>query len=53
MSGINVIQTGKDVGVFFNSWVTYVVRPYMGTTHPNGIGVPKLKCDVQLKSGGA
>jgi hypothetical protein len=24
MSGIEIVQTGKDVGTFFNAWVTYV-----------------------------
>lgn len=35
MSGINVVQTGKDIGAFFNSWVTYVNSAQQYNANPN------------------
>jgi len=35
VSGINVIQTAKDVGAFFNSWVTYVNSAKQYSANPN------------------
>jgi hypothetical protein len=35
MSGINVVQTGKDVGAFFNSWMTYLNAAHQYKNNPN------------------
>ncbi|TDG19629.1 hypothetical protein EYW47_29075, partial [Paraburkholderia silviterrae] len=35
MSGIEVVQTGKDIAGFFNSWVTYVNSAQQYNANPN------------------
>ncbi|WP_175198440.1 beta strand repeat-containing protein, partial [Paraburkholderia caffeinitolerans] len=35
MSGIEIVQTGKDIGAFFNSWITYVNSAQQYNANPN------------------